>query len=88
MFYVHCYAHVLNLMVEDSLNEIVDITENIRDSADFVNWSDGRVLFFAKIAWQWQISGKILISDLWTRWNSTYEMLSCAVKFKEVFPYS
>ncbi|XP_027174346.1 zinc finger BED domain-containing protein RICESLEEPER 1-like [Coffea eugenioides] len=86
LFHVRCCAHVLNLMVQDGLKEIVDICENIRDSADFVNKSDGRALLFAEIAQQLQIPGKKLLHDCRTRWNSTYEMLSCARKYKEVFP--
>lgn len=86
LFHVRCCAHVLNLMVQDGLKEIVDISENIRDSVDFVNKSDGRALLFAEIAQQLQIPGKKLLHDCRIRWNSTYEMLSCALKFKEVFP--
>ena len=52
----------------------------------FMGRSDIRTLLFAEIAQQLQIPGKSLIHDCRTRWNSTYEMLSCAIKFKEVFP--
>ncbi|XP_071916286.1 zinc finger BED domain-containing protein RICESLEEPER 2-like [Coffea arabica] len=86
LFHVRCCAHILNLMVQDGLKDIVDICENIRDSVDFVNKSDGRSLLFAEIAQHLQIPGKKLLHDCRTRWNSTYEMLNCAIKYKEVFP--
>ncbi|XP_071920759.1 zinc finger BED domain-containing protein RICESLEEPER 2-like [Coffea arabica] len=86
LFHVHCCAYVLNLMVQDGLKEIVDISENIRNSVDFMNKSDGRTLLFAKIAQHVQISEKKLLHDCKTRWNSIYEMLSCVVKYKEIFP--
>ncbi|XP_071924891.1 zinc finger BED domain-containing protein RICESLEEPER 2-like [Coffea arabica] len=73
-------------MVQDGLCEIEDIIENIRDSVKFVGRSDVQTLVFAEIAQQLQISVKSLIHDYRTRWNSTYEMLNCAIKFKEVFP--
>lgn len=63
----------------------MDITENIRDSVEFVTWSDEKALLFAEIAQQLQISGEKLLHNCGIKWNSTYEMLSCAVKFKEVF---
>ncbi|XP_027101321.1 zinc finger BED domain-containing protein RICESLEEPER 2 [Coffea arabica] len=86
LFHVRCCAHILNLMVQDGLKDIVDICENIRDSVDFVNKSDGRALLFAEIAQHLQIPGNKLLHDCRTRWNSTYEMLNCAIKYKEVFP--
>ncbi|XP_027090309.1 zinc finger BED domain-containing protein RICESLEEPER 2-like [Coffea eugenioides] len=86
LFHVHCCAHVLKLMVQDGLKKIVDTYENIRDNVDFVNKSDARALLFAEIAQQLQILGKKLLHDCRTRLNSTYEMLSCVVKYKEVFP--
>ncbi|XP_027177996.1 zinc finger BED domain-containing protein RICESLEEPER 2-like [Coffea eugenioides] len=86
LFHVRCCTHILNLMVQDSLGEIEDIIENIRDNVEFVGRSDVRTLLFAEIAQQLQIPGKSLIHDCRTRWNSTYDMLSCAIKFMEVFP--
>ncbi|KAL3527497.1 hypothetical protein ACH5RR_012153 [Cinchona calisaya] len=86
LFHVRCCAHILNLMVQDGLSQIVDITNNIRKSVEFVNRSDGRLLLFADIVQQLRLPGRKLIYDCRTRWNSTFEMLSCAIKFKEVFP--
>ncbi|KAL3532969.1 hypothetical protein ACH5RR_006490 [Cinchona calisaya] len=86
LFHVRCCPHIFNLVVKDGLSQIVDITDNIRESAEFVNCSDGRLLLFANIVQQLLLSGRKLIYDCRTRWNSTFEMLSCAIKFKEVFP--
>ncbi|KAL3507377.1 hypothetical protein ACH5RR_032759 [Cinchona calisaya] len=82
LFHVRCCAHILNLIVQDGLSQIVDITDNIRESVEFVNRSDGRLLLFADIVQQLRLSGRKLIYDCRTRWK----MLSCAIKFKEVFP--
>ncbi|KAL3517827.1 hypothetical protein ACH5RR_020416 [Cinchona calisaya] len=86
LFHVRCCTHILNLMVQDGLSQIVDISDNIRESVEFVNRSDGRLLLFADIVQQLRLPGRKLIYDCRTRWNSTFEMLSCAIKFKEVFP--
>ncbi|KZV39972.1 zinc finger BED domain-containing protein RICESLEEPER 2-like, partial [Dorcoceras hygrometricum] len=86
LFYVGCCAHVLNLMVQDGLTEIMDITQKIRESVYDINRSYGRIILFSEIVQQLRLPGKKLIHDCRTRWNSTYEMLSCALKFREVFP--
>ncbi|XP_071901069.1 zinc finger BED domain-containing protein RICESLEEPER 2-like [Coffea arabica] len=87
LFHVRCCAHILNLVVQDGIFEIVDITKAIRDSVEFVNRSERRALMFAEIAQQLHIPGKKLLYDYKTRWNATFEMLNCAIKFKDVFPH-
>ncbi|XP_047320425.1 zinc finger BED domain-containing protein RICESLEEPER 2-like [Impatiens glandulifera] len=85
LFHVRCCAHVLNLCVQDGLREIEDIISNIRESVEYVNRSEARRVQFADYVQQLQLKDKKLIRDCKTRWNSTFEMLSCALKFKEVF---
>ncbi|XP_071916092.1 zinc finger BED domain-containing protein RICESLEEPER 4-like [Coffea arabica] len=85
-FHVRCCAHILNLVVQDDLSKIVDITNNIRESVKFVNRSEGRALLFAEIAQQLRIPGKKLLYDCRTRWNAIFEMLNCAIKFRDIFP--
>ncbi|XP_071933869.1 zinc finger BED domain-containing protein RICESLEEPER 2-like [Coffea arabica] len=86
LFHVRCCAHILNLMVQDGLSQIKEIVGTIRDSVEFINKTDGRRLQFAEIVRQLQLPEKILIYDCKTRWNSTYEMLTCALEFQDVFP--
>ncbi|KAG9442259.1 hypothetical protein H6P81_018113 [Aristolochia fimbriata] len=86
LFHVRCCAHILNLLVQDGLSEIKSIIENVRESVKFINQKEGRLRTFSEIVQQLQLGEKRLIVDCPTRWNSTYEMLSCALKFKDVFP--
>lgn len=53
-----------------------------------MNRTNRGLLLFAEIVQQLHLPGmgKKLIHDCITRWNSTFKMLSCAIKFKEVFP--
>ena len=76
----------LEPLVQDGLSEIVVIINHIRESVEFVNRSESRLLLFVKITQQLQIPGKKLIYDCRTRWNSTFRILSPALKFKDVFP--
>nr|XP_027067613.1 zinc finger BED domain-containing protein RICESLEEPER 2-like [Coffea arabica] len=86
LFHVRCCAHILNLMVQDGLSEIQEIIHDIRTSVEFVNKTEGRRLIFGEIVHQLRLPERVLIYDCKTRWNSTYEMLACALKFNEVFP--
>ncbi|XP_027114051.1 zinc finger BED domain-containing protein RICESLEEPER 2 isoform X1 [Coffea arabica] len=85
LFHVRCCAHILNLMVQDGLSEIEEISHDIRASVEFVNKTEGRRLIFGEIVHQLRLPERVLIYDCKTRWNSTYEMLACALMFNEVF---
>ncbi|KAK4395957.1 Zinc finger BED domain-containing protein RICESLEEPER 2 [Sesamum angolense] len=63
-----------------------DIVEVIRDNVEYVRRSDARLLLFSEIVKQLNLPERKLVDDCRTRWNSTYEMLSTAIKFKDVFP--
>ncbi|XP_039142535.1 zinc finger BED domain-containing protein RICESLEEPER 2-like [Dioscorea cayenensis subsp. rotundata] len=86
LFHVRCCAHILNLMVQDGISEIEEIIEDIHESVKFINQSEARLKSFSDIVQQLQLSERKLILDCKTRWNSTFEMLSVAMKFKDIFP--
>ncbi|XP_019165738.1 PREDICTED: zinc finger BED domain-containing protein RICESLEEPER 2-like [Ipomoea nil] len=85
LFHVRCCAHILNLCVQDGLDEIRHVIRDVRDSVEYVNRSEARRIQFADCVQQLQLKDRKLIRDCKTRWNSTFEMLSCALKFKEAF---
>ncbi|XP_031106232.1 zinc finger BED domain-containing protein RICESLEEPER 2-like [Ipomoea triloba] len=84
-FHVRCCAHILNLCVQDGLDKIQHVISDVRDSVEYVNRSEARRIQFANCVQQLQLKDRKLIRDCKTRWNSTFEMLSCALKFKEAF---
>ncbi|XP_039137387.1 zinc finger BED domain-containing protein RICESLEEPER 2-like [Dioscorea cayenensis subsp. rotundata] len=73
-------------MVQFGLSKIESVIENIRDSVVHIKQFEGRLIMFSKIVQQLQLPYRKLVLDCKTRWNSTYEMLSVALKFKDVFP--
>lgn len=86
LFHARCCAHVLNLCVQDGLRPIEDIVDRILDGVKYLAASEGRINKFAEISTQLHLKCKKLILDVSTRWNSTYNMLQCAIEFKKVFP--
>ncbi|XP_022752294.1 zinc finger BED domain-containing protein RICESLEEPER 2-like [Durio zibethinus] len=86
LFHVRCCAHILNLMVQDGLSEIKNVIGDVHESVSFINQNEARLNSFFDIVQQLQLPDRKLILDCKTRWNSTFEMLSIAIKFKEVFP--
>ncbi|KAL4562794.1 hypothetical protein LXL04_026825 [Taraxacum kok-saghyz] len=86
LFHIRCCAHILNLRVKDGLAKIEHIIEDVREGIKYINNSEGRRLNFSKAAHQMQIRDRKLMLDVSTRWNSTYDMLFDALKFKDAFP--
>ncbi|KAL4556692.1 hypothetical protein LXL04_034848 [Taraxacum kok-saghyz] len=86
LFHVRCCAHILNLMVQDGLSRINYIIEDIHDTVTLTNQNEGRLKLFTEIVQQLQLPQRKLILKCKTKWNSTYQMLSAPIKFKDVFP--
>ncbi|KAL9664407.1 hypothetical protein QQ045_019807 [Rhodiola kirilowii] len=86
-FHVRCCAHIVNILVQDGLLEIGDIIHNVRETVKHIDKSSQRIKIFGDVVKSWRLSGKKLILDCPTRWNSTYQMLACALEFKTVFGY-
>lgn len=87
LFHVRCCAHILNLCVQDGLSKIHHVIEEVREAVKYINYSEARRQTFANVAHQLKVRDRKLLLDVPTRWNSTYDMLSLAIKFKDVFPW-
>ncbi|XP_010917997.1 zinc finger BED domain-containing protein RICESLEEPER 2-like [Elaeis guineensis] len=85
LFHVRCCAHILNLLVQDGLGKIKNVIHNIRESVKYINHSDSRLKAFCDVVEQKRLKERKLIIDCPTRWNSTFEILSSALKFKIAF---
>ncbi|CAN1256584.1 Putative AC transposase [Linum perenne] len=86
LLHMRCSAHIINLIVKDGLDVIRDGIEKIRASVLYWTCTPRRVEKFKDTARQLQITfEKALVMDCSTRWNSTYEMLSVAIPYKDVF---
>ncbi|XP_074352561.1 zinc finger BED domain-containing protein RICESLEEPER 2-like [Apium graveolens] len=85
MFHARCCAHILNLCMQDGLNPTEDIVDKVRDGVKYIAASESRRIKFAEISKSLGLKCKKLILDVLTRWNSTYNMLECAIQFKNVF---
>ena len=86
MLHMHCVAHVLNLIVQDGLDVIGSSIEKVRESVGFWIASTKIRQKFEEIARQAHVDcTKELALDCKTRWNSTYLVLSIAIKYQNVF---
>ncbi|CAN0859890.1 Zinc finger BED domain-containing protein RICESLEEPER 2 [Linum grandiflorum] len=86
LFYMRCSAHILNLIVRDGLDVLKDGIETIRESVVFWMCTPRRVDYFHENAQQLKLTVSTnLVLDCPTRWNSTYEMLSRTIPYKDVF---
>ena len=60
---MHCCTRILNLMVEDGLKEIEFIIHDIRETVNFLNLSEARLLKFGEVVQQYQLLVRKLILD-------------------------
>ena len=86
MLHMRCAAHVLNLIVHDGLDVIGSCIEKVRESVGFWTATAKRRQKFEETARQAHAEcTKELALDCKTHWNSTYLMLSIAIKYQNVF---
>nr|XP_016435711.1 PREDICTED: zinc finger BED domain-containing protein RICESLEEPER 2-like [Nicotiana tabacum] len=84
--HVRCNAHILNLIVKEGLSDHIESISRIRNSEKYVKSSSGRLASFKSIVEKVKIDSHGLLSlDVETSWNSTYMMLSIAIKFEKAF---
>nr|XP_016441715.1 PREDICTED: zinc finger BED domain-containing protein RICESLEEPER 2-like [Nicotiana tabacum] len=86
--HVRCMAHIMNLVVQDSLKESSVSIERVRHAVRYVRQSPARLKRFQECFDDEQLNcKKTLCLDIPTRWNSTYLMLRRAVEFESVFSH-
>ncbi|KAJ6298237.1 hypothetical protein OIU76_019390 [Salix suchowensis] len=86
LFDVRSAMHVLNLIVQDAMETLREVTEKVRASVSYVKSSQVIQGKFNDIAQQIGISSqRNLVLDSSTRWNSTYFMLETVIGYKSAF---
>ena len=86
MLHMCCAAYVLNLIVQDGLDVIGSCIEKVQESVRFWTTYTKRRQKFEETSQQAHVEcTKELALDCKTRWDSTYLMLSIAIKYQNVF---
>lgn len=67
--------------------KIKDVIYKVRENVKYINHNDARLKAFCDVIEQKGVNDRMLILDCSTRWNSTYHMLSHALKFTIAFQY-
>ncbi|XP_019190332.1 PREDICTED: zinc finger BED domain-containing protein RICESLEEPER 2-like [Ipomoea nil] len=83
--HVRCCAHILNLIVKDGLAAVGNSVVSVRNAVKYVRSSNSRFQAFQIRAEQDNLCRGSLILDCNTRWNSTYLMLTAALKYRAAF---
>ncbi|CAA7043138.1 unnamed protein product [Microthlaspi erraticum] len=85
--YLHmrCCAHILNLIVRDGLAHVRQSIIAIRNGVKYVRSSPDRLKTFEIRLDAGKVSRDSLSMDCITRWNSTYLMLTAAIKLRVGF---
>ncbi|XP_021593044.1 zinc finger BED domain-containing protein RICESLEEPER 2-like [Manihot esculenta] len=86
--YLHmrCIAHIINLVVVDGMKDGLTPIKKVRDAVRYIRQSPARLQRFKACCEMEGIQSKSsLCLDVSTRWNSTYLMLSSALKFENAF---
>ncbi|PON37378.1 LOW QUALITY PROTEIN: Ribonuclease H-like domain containing protein [Trema orientale] len=83
---MRCYAHILNLIMQQGLKFINSSVVKIRDSIKYLKFSQVRKQKFLEYVNLVSVdSKKSLHQDMSTRWNSIYLMLRSALIYCRAF---
>ncbi|XP_010506954.1 PREDICTED: zinc finger BED domain-containing protein RICESLEEPER 2-like [Camelina sativa] len=83
--HLRCCAHIINLIAKDGLHDLKDNVEAIRNGVQYVRASSKRLEAFEQKVESGKMTRGSLSLDCKTRWNSTYLMLTRALKFRLAF---
>ncbi|KAL5856918.1 hypothetical protein ACOSQ3_004376 [Xanthoceras sorbifolium] len=84
--HVRCCAHIINLIMSGGLKNMNDSVTYIRNAVQYVRSSPSRLQKLKNCIEHERIKSKnLVVLDVPTRWNSTYLMLSSALKFRKAF---
>ncbi|WZZ16186.1 hypothetical protein YC2023_109275 [Brassica napus] len=85
LLHLRCCAHIINLVVRDGMLEVDASVCAIRNAIQYIRASSKRVESFDQKVESARMTRGSLSLDCKTRWNSTYLMLSRALKFRAAF---
>ncbi|CAE6014623.1 unnamed protein product [Arabidopsis arenosa] len=85
LIHMRCCAHILNLIVRDGLAKVNESIVAIRNEIRYVRSSGDRLKSFKLRVETGKCGRGSLSLDCVTRWNSTYLMLTNALKFRVAF---
>jgi hypothetical protein len=86
--YLHkrCATHIVNLIVQDGLKEVDTSIKRVRAGVRFFKNSPSRLVKFKECAALEKVDNKAFLSlDVYTRWNSTHDMLAAACTYEKAF---
>ncbi|PRQ57747.1 putative transcription factor/ chromatin remodeling BED-type(Zn) family [Rosa chinensis] len=82
LFHVRCCAHILNLIVQDGLYILGPSIDKIINVVRSMNSSNKRHELWVHCCKDFDLPKKNIDNDVPHRWNSTYELLELAIKYK------
>ncbi|XP_019093234.1 PREDICTED: zinc finger BED domain-containing protein RICESLEEPER 2-like [Camelina sativa] len=83
--HLRCAGHIINLIVKDGLTEIDASVAAVHNGISYVWSGPNRRKAFQQRVENGRFSKGSMPLDVHTRWNSTYLMLTRAIKFKGAF---
>ncbi|KAF8106638.1 hypothetical protein N665_0136s0010 [Sinapis alba] len=83
--HMRCSAHIINLIVKDGFTDVDQSVDAVRNAVVYVRGSGNRLISFEQKVESGRMTRGSLPLDVTTRWNSTYLMLSTALKFRAAF---